>query len=349
MEGQPITDSSYENALLELKKVKNQIKKDDEIWNVVNARDEVLGRFQPIFSKDHLPMLTEQEFHDFLLFRNNHHWSALQKNVVANCADMDLLRDTLLNLIDETEPIEVRIDHALNTVQGMGKAISTAILLVTFPDKYGVWNRVSEGGLKALDLWPAFERGLSMGERYSRINEILLKLGKDLNTDLWTLDALWWKILKAYDPELGRSSISNEPSPSMAFGIERCLQTFLAANWEKIALGENWKIFGEPGDDEYGVEYPCGAGRIDILAQHKDETQWLVIELKRDQTDDVTVGQVLRYMGWVKSKLAEPEEKVSGLIIARQPEENLQYALSAIENVDFQIYEIDFRLKPVAR
>lgn len=328
---------------MELKRVKNQIKKDDEIWNVVNARDEVLGRFQPIFSKDHLSMLTEQEFHDFLLFRNNHHWNFIWRWVTKNCADMSLLQDTLQKLLDENQLIDDRIDYAVNSVSGLGKAIITPILLVSYPDRYGVWNKISEEGLKALDLWPQFDRGESMGKRYSKINQILFHLKTDLNTDLWTLDALWQGLIEY--PEVDKVTLVNEPSPSMAFGIERCLQTFLAANWEKIALGENWKIYSEPGDKEYGVEYPCGVGRIDILAQHKDESQWLVIELKRDQTDDVTVGQVLRYMGWVKNKMAKPEEKVSGLIIARQPEENLQYALSAIENVDFQIYEIDFRLK----
>jgi hypothetical protein len=34
-------------------------------------------------------------------------------------------------------------------------------------------------------------------------------------------------------------------------------------------------------DEEAGYEYPCDVGRIDLLAKHKKEGRWLVIELKR--------------------------------------------------------------------
>src|SRR5690606_19350420 len=45
----------------------------------LTAKEEVLARFQPLFSADHLPLLTEEEFRSFLIFRNNRHWSGLQR------------------------------------------------------------------------------------------------------------------------------------------------------------------------------------------------------------------------------------------------------------------------------
>jgi len=69
-----------------------------------------------------------------------------------------------------------------------------------------------------------------------------------------------------------------------------------------------------------------------------------VIELKRNQTSDDTVGQVLRYMGWVQHKLASPGERVEGLIIARSPDLKLHYALSQVADVRVRTYRVEFSL-----
>jgi restriction system protein len=140
-----------------------------------------------------------------------------------------------------------------------------------------------------------------------------------------------------------------EPSSEQLFHIERHLQDFLWSNWENTELASEWERYTEEGSPDAGYEYPCGVGRIDLLARHKTRADWLVIELKRNQTSDQTVGQILRYIGWVRQNLAEPEEEVKGLIIVHDVDERLQYALSVIPNVDLQQYEIDFRLRPVAR
>jgi len=39
--------------------------------------------------------------------------------------------------------------------------------------------------------------------------------------------------------------------------------------------------------------------------------RWLVVEHKRNQTSDQTVGQLLRYIGWVKRHLAEDGDVVA--------------------------------------
>jgi hypothetical protein len=72
--------------------------------------------------------------------------------------------------------------------------VVTAILHVAHPDKYGVWNNTSEEGMKIVRVWPKVERGATDGERYEQINAVLNMLGKAVNTDLWTLDALWWRV-----------------------------------------------------------------------------------------------------------------------------------------------------------
>jgi hypothetical protein len=57
-----------------------------------------------------------------------------------------------------------------------------------------VWNRTSEDALKELKIWPNFSRGMSEGERYKEVNELLCALAKELKSDLWTLDALLWGV-----------------------------------------------------------------------------------------------------------------------------------------------------------
>ena len=57
--------------------------------------------------------------------------------------------------------------------------------------------------------------------------------------------------------------------------------------------------------------------------------------------------QAQRYMGWVQEKLAEPGEKVHGMIIAKEMTEKLRFALKASSNISFMSYEVSFSLHPV--
>ncbi len=46
-------------------------------------------------------------------------------------------------------------------------------------------------------------------------------------------------------------------------------------------------------------------------------------------TSDETIGQVLRYVGWVKENIAESGQKVFGWIIAGDYDEHLRLAAAA--------------------
>ena len=332
-----------EEAVQILKKHLNELKNGrSELYSqIVQPRDEVLTRFQPVFSLDSLDQLTEAEVKDFLLFENNQHWTGLHRHGSRMCADMDTLRGAIRFVLDENQKLEMRLDKAISMVKGMGKAVISAILLITYPEKYGVWNNTSEGGLKELDLWPRFDRGASFGYRYKRINQILMELAEALETDLWTLDVLWW-FLKEREP--GEDQVGAVFKDDQRFGLEKYLHEFLRDNWQSLPISKEWEIHTEPGDEEAGFLYPCGKWYIDLLAKHRSEPRWLVIELKRDQTSDSTIGQILRYIGWVKENLAEPNEKVEGLIISHQADESIEYALKVIENVKYARYEVEFRL-----
>src|ERR1035441_4990907 len=78
------------------------------------------------------------------------------------------------------------------------------------------------------------------------------------------------------------------------------IKNFLLENWDHTDLGNDWAIYSTEDEPEAGNQFPTDVGRVDILAVHKREPKMLVIELKRDQSTDATVGQVLRYIGWVE-------------------------------------------------
>ena len=174
----------------------------------------------------------------------------------------------------------------------------------------------------------------------------MTKLSHDLDVDLWTLDALWWRCVKPTPPP---EPPVEEEDKELKFGLERYLQHFIRDNWDRILFGKNgWILYEEDGECD-GFEYDtCEIGCIDLLAQKKDENnrnRWLVIELKKDQSDDATVGQVLRYMGWVKEKLAEGDDQIEGVIISHIDNKKIKSALTFVQNVKHMVYEVNFRLR----
>jgi hypothetical protein len=347
-----MTNGITSEVIGQLRAAEVAFKKSAIYGQIVEPRDQVLARFQPIFSIDHVPTITPEEFKSFLLFENNHHWTGLHRQGTRMCSDMTKLRRGLSTLLAEDQPLAQRLDSAIDDIYGMGKNVASAILLVAHPDKYGVWNNRSEAQMKGLHVWPDFERGDSFGKRYLKVNQVLLRIRDALETDLWTLDGLWWFLDQSDDEEDVETlelaaKVSGTPvSINQHFGLERHLHQFLRDNWNHIELGKDWSIYSEPGDDEAGYEYPCDVGRIDLLAKHKREGRWLVIELKREQSTDQTIGQLLRYIGWVRLHLAGKDEPVQGMIICREADDALRYALHAVSNVEVQSYEVEFRLKP---
>jgi restriction system protein len=127
------------------------------------------------------------------------------------------------------------------------------------------------------------------------------------------------------------------------FVLERYLEDFLVSNWTSTELGKDFDIFEEDGE-LVGQQYPSDTGPIDILAISKDKKTILVVELKRGKVSDVVVGQIQRYMGFVKEELVQPGQQVHGAIIGLDDDRRVQRALAVTQNIDFYKYEVDFRL-----
>lgn len=123
--------------------------------------------------------------------------------------------------------------------------------------------------------------------------------------------------------------------------MESQLEDFIIQNWDESELGKKYELIYDDGDLK-SQQYLTDIGKIDILAKDKDDGSYVVIELKRNQTSDDTVGQVMRYMGWVKDNLDNGD--VKGIIIAGKYDEKLNYAQKMIKNIEVFLYEVNFKL-----
>jgi len=129
----------------------------------------------------------------------------------------------------------------------------------------------------------------------------------------------------------------------VAFAMEKHLEEFLIENWTQTELGKNYDIFTEDGEI-IGQQYDTEIGTIDILAISKDKKTLLVVELKKGRASDVVIGQIQRYMGFIKEELLEPHQDVKGIIIALDDDKRIKYALNVTNNIEFYRYKIDFKL-----
>mgnify|MGYP006247596263 FL=1 len=54
--------------------------------------------------------------------------------------------------------------------------------------------------------------------------------------------------------------------------------------------------------------------------------------MKRSQVSDQTIGQILRYMGWVYLNLAKVNDKVYGVIVGNSFSEKLDHAFVGVQS-----------------
>jgi hypothetical protein len=54
-------------------------------------------------------------------------------------------------------------------------------------------------------------------------------------------------------------------------------------------------------------------------------------------------------MGWVAKNLAQKGETVKGMIVSREKDEKLEYALMFANNVELMLYEVSFNLRHSAK
>jgi RecB family endonuclease NucS len=139
------------------------------------------------------------------------------------------------------------------------------------------------------------------------------------------------------------AAAATEDAYSM-FALEAHLRDYLAKNLPKLP-GLSMPLMLYRTEDRDGVEFQTDVGPIDILATSNDD--FYIFELKLGRGPDATMGQILRYMGWVKEHLAS-SKNVYGVIVASDIGQKLRYAATQVSNVRLMEYDLKVELRGVS-
>lgn len=269
-------------------------------------------------------------------------------------------------LVDLTNRLLKENDKNKNGLTGKSAVALNALLFVNDPTKFLSIVSLSHRfqimrafGLGNPDEFKTYGEQVILSNRRI-IDGLRAKFGieanpRDLSEFMYTPDNGYSTNLKIYwqpgdqlitEPAEAEAVETIQETNEVEFAMEKHLEDFLVRNWESTELGKRYELIEQDGDI-VSSQYRTDVGFIDLLVRDKKTKRYVVIELKRGQTSDDTVGQVARYMGWVKMNLAEGQE-VSGIIIARANDRRLQYALQMVRNVELFVYKVSFSLERAA-
>lgn len=341
---------------------------DAETWRAQRRKDR--DHWAEWINPDALKSLSDDQLKErFLEYFNNgagrHPFNAIYRDRIIR--DISKFRRTIQYLLDEAIPVEDRLNQILNGsgtyhIEGIGKGLATSFLMDLNPDKYCTWNNKINMGLEAIGLSPAFNRGEDWGGRYKTILDTLTHI-KSLRPGLNFLDVDHFlhivsaeevgieavkEIVEGKTTVVGiEESIRNitDEQAKTEFVMEKYLEEFIEANFNKIDFGAKLELYQD--EESSGKQYPTAVGNIDLLAIDKSKKEFVVMELKKGKGSDTVIGQILRYMGWVKENLAHHGENVRGIVIASEKDERIQYALKMIPNVSLFLYRVSFDLNKV--
>ena len=344
---------------------------DAKVW--IKQRQDDSKRWKGWIDPDKVGTLSDDELKNkFLEYFNEgagrHPFNAVYRDRIVR--DITKFKETINFLIDESIPVKKRLNKVLNAdgryhIEGIGKGLATSILMDLNPQKYATWNNKTNMGLEALGLTPQFTRGDDWGTRYEKVIEVITHI-KSLKLELSFLEVDHFLHIVSAE-ERGKEAVKaliegrevssavsqamdqiSRERESMEFAMEKYLEEFIERNFNKIDFGAKLELYQD--EENTGRQYPTPIGNIDLLALDKHKKEFVVMELKKGRSSDVVVGQILRYMGWVKEHLATNDYNdynVRGVIIVKEKDDRLEYALKIIPNAHLFLYNVSFELRRV--
>lgn len=242
------------------------------------------------------------------------------------------LRDLLY---DERALIE-RVHEFLN-LRGVGLQMVSQFLCLMNPREYPLVTipTLEVLALDATQLHSAYQKCLvenqvSSAKKYNdsaieylRQSTIFREIKTIINVDLYTeINNFLWLAYKQIGGEEERYSTS--------VSLERDLRDYLANNTHLI--GKGLKLIQ--------TEYPTAAGQIDILCKDS-RGNYVAIETKKGRESDKVVGQILRYIGSLKSE----GKKARGIIILHDRDERMDFAVAPISQLmKTKYYKVRFEI-----
>ena len=169
---------------------------DDELKDMFENEGNVITKWSKKFNLNNIDNITKNDF-NFFNYTENHHWKNIHR--YKNKINLDDFRNGLKILLNESKDIGERFKEAIGMVKYLKIATASPILLVSNPEKYGIWNNISQAALEKLNLWQ--KEWTDDYSAYKEINNLLLRLRDKVmkeipgeNFDLWILDGVLYKI-----------------------------------------------------------------------------------------------------------------------------------------------------------
>ena len=135
-------------------------------------------------------------FEKFTKYDYNKEWTSLDRNNIRLKPQFDKLKNTIRRLLDESLPIQERLQDVIRgkyKVKGAKIGIFSAILLVSYPDKYATWNSRTLDAVNGI-LDDDEKKFKDPARDYQRFNNFVNGIAKDNGLTLWELDWLWSRI-----------------------------------------------------------------------------------------------------------------------------------------------------------
>lgn len=177
-------------------------------------------------------------------------------------------------------------------------------------------------------------------------NKVFKKVVFPMPTVIEWPEEQFQNLLGGSTPPDGATEAAEGVEDPSAFILEKYLEEFIVSNFHAIFKGE-LRVYKD-GEGNDGQQYATDIGPIDILAVEHKSNSFVVIELKKGRPSDQVVGQILRYMGWVKRNLCKDGQVVKGLVICQEPDSKMSYALEMTKNIDVRYYTVSFKLTEAA-
>ncbi len=345
------------------------VSEEARVW--IEQRREDHRRWKGWIDPNKLETLSDDELKNkFLEYFNEgagrHSFNAIYRDRIVR--DIRKFREVMKFLINASVSPKDKLNKILEKdgkyhIEGIGKGLATSILMDSNTQIYATWNNRTDMGLEALGLSPKFERGDNWGARYEKVMEVISHI-RELKSELSFLEVDHFLHIVSSTEE-GKEAVKaltegkeieslvsktvnqiSQERKDMEFVMEKYLEEFIETNFNKIDFGIKLELYQD--EENKGRQYRTTIGNIDLLAIDRNNEKFVVIELKKGRSSDEVIGQTLRYMGWVKENLAMNDYKkygVKGIIISKEKDDKLEYALKMLSDINVFLYSVSFKLK----
>lgn len=127
---------------------------------------------------------------------------------------------------------------------------------------------------------------------------------------------------------------------------ERALEEHLERHWEETPFRKmGIALASRERNGLAGRQVMTPVNAIDLLGYRRQAREWWVFELKRGRPNDAVVGQIGRYLSWMREAHVTGGETVTGAIIARRVDQKLRLSAAAIPGVSLWEFDEELRLR----